>query len=99
MNYQIMDNPEQVTLVNPGGATMVTNYAFRRQNIHSHMDQSGLMKIETITRWLVFKTNITPFVPEINCRINALAGDSYYVNEIENVAQDSYYVLHSSRIV
>jgi len=97
-NYQIMDNPETAVLVNPGGSQVSTNYAFRRQGTLAYMDQNGVAKLETITRWLIFKTNVHPWVPEINCKITS-GGEEFYVNSIDAVAMDSYYVLQSSKVM
>ena len=97
-NYQIMDNPESAILVNPSGSQVTTNYAFRRQGTLAYMDQNGIAKLESITRWLIFKQNVQPWQPEINCKITA-GGEEFYVNSIDAVAMDSYYVLQSSKVM
>jgi len=95
-NYKIMDNPERLTIVNPNGSQVVTSYGFRRQGTYSYMDQNGVMRIESSTRWLIFTANVAPWQPEINGKISTDFNESFYINSIDSVANNSYYSLECS---
>ena len=43
--WEIMDNPERITLRNPDGAEAVTDYGFRRMSRMVYVDESGLQRM------------------------------------------------------
>jgi hypothetical protein len=84
--FHVFDNPEALSLKNPGDASpTTTSYGFRRA--------MTLAKIENITRFLVWKANITPFKPMVDCEITDAALVKYYVNSIDNSGNREYYGL------
>lgn len=95
--FNVFDNPEQLTLVNPNGDDVTTNYGFRRAITVAYQDQSGVMKIESITKFLIWKSNISPWVPQIDCEITDSSSVKYYVNNIDNQGNQQYYGLDCTK--
>lgn len=92
--YRVFDNPETITLKNPTDTGVTTtNYGFRRAMTLAYTDQSGVAKIENITRFLVWKANITPFKPMVDCEITDSRSVKYYVNSVDNSGNREYYGL------
>ena len=92
--YHVFDNPEALSLKNPGDSgPTTTSYGFRRAMTLAYTDQSGVAKIENITRFLVWKANITPFKPMVDCEITDANSVKYYVNSIDNSGNREYYGL------
>jgi len=91
--YVIFDNPEVLNLKNPDNTTASTNYGFRRAMTVAYQDQSGMAKIENITRFLIWKANVTTWKPQIDCEITDSYGIKYYVNSIDNQGNREYYGL------
>jgi hypothetical protein len=91
--FVVFDNPEVLNLKNPDNTTATTNYGFRRALTLGYTDQSGVAKIENITRFLVWKANIAPFKPMVDCEITDANSVKYYVNSIDNAGNREYYGL------
>lgn len=91
--YVVFDNPEVLNLKNPDNTSATTSYGFRRALTLGYTDQSGIAKIENITRFLVWKKNIEPFKPTIDCEITDAQSVKYYVNSIDNAGNREYYAL------
>lgn len=98
-NYLIFDNPEVLALKNPDGSEATTNYGFRRMATVAFIDQSGMQKVENVTRFMIWKANVTPWIPQIDCEITDTGGKKYYVNEYESQADRQYYSLHCTQQV
>jgi len=95
--YNVFDNPEVLILINPAGDTATTNYGYRRAITVAYHDQSGVMKVENMTKFLVWKTNITPLVPQIDCEITDSQAHKYFVNGVDNQGNQEYYALDCTR--
>ena len=92
--FNVFDNPETITLKNPTDISATsTSYGFRRAMTLAYTDQSGVAKIENITRFLVWKANLGGFKPTIDCEITDAASIKYYVNQIDNSGNREYYGL------
>ena len=91
--YHVFDNPEVLILKNIDNVTATTNYGFRRAMTLAYTDQSGVAKIENITRFLVWKANLSGFKPMIDCEITDVNTVKYYVNQIDNSGNREYYGL------
>jgi hypothetical protein len=91
--YHVFDNPEVLVLKNVDNVTATTNYGFRRAMTLAYTDQSGVAKIENITRFLVWKANLGGFKPMIDCEITDVNSVKYYVNQIDNSGNREYYGL------
>ena len=91
--YNVFDNPEVLVLKNTDNVTATTNYGFRRAMTLAYTDQSGVAKIENITRFLVWKANLGGFKPMIDCEITDVNSVKYYVNQIDNSGNREYYGL------
>jgi hypothetical protein len=91
--YHVFDNPEVLNLKNVDNVTATTNYGFRRAMTLAYTDQSGVAKIENITRFLVWKANLGGFKPMIDCEITDVNSVKYYVNQIDNAGNREYYGL------
>ena len=91
--YHVFDNPEVLILKNVNNATATTNYGFRRAMTLAYTDQSGVAKVENITRFLVWKANLGGFKPMIDCEITDTSSVKYYVNQIDNSGNREYYGL------
>ena len=95
--FNVFDNPESLSLVNPNGDNASTSYGYRRAITVAYHDQSGVMKVENMTKFLVWKTNITPFVPQIDCEVTDQSGSKYYVNGVDNQGNQEYYSLDCTK--
>lgn len=89
--YVVFDNPEVLNLKNPDNTTASTNYGFRRGITTGYTDQSGMMKIENMTRFLIWKKNVSPWKPEVDCEITDATGKKYYANGVNNMGNQEYY--------
>ena len=95
--YNVFDNPEVLVLVNPNGDNASTNYGYRRAITVAYHDQSGVMKVENMTKFLVWKTNVAPWVPQIDCEITDSHAVKYFVNGVDNQGNQEYYSLDCTR--
>lgn len=91
--FHVFDNPEVLVLKNIDNVTATTNYGFRRAMTLAYNDQSGVAKVENITRFLVWKANLGGFKPMIDCEITDTNSVKYYVNQIDNSGNREYYGL------
>jgi len=91
--YHVFDNPEVLILKNVDNATVTTNYGFRRAMTLAYTDQSGVAIVEHITRFLVWKANLSGFKPMIDCEITDTSSVKYYVNSVDNSGNREYYGL------
>ena len=91
--FNVFDNPEVLHLVNPAGDSATTQYGFRRAITVGYHDQSGVMKVENMTKFLIWKTNIAPWIPQIDCEIIDSHAIKYYVNAVDNQGNQEYYAL------
>jgi hypothetical protein len=92
--FHVFDNPESLTLKNVDNVNVVTTaYGFRRAMTLAYTDQSGVAKIENITRFLVWKANLDGFKPMVDCEITDASLVKYYVNSIDNSGNREYYGL------
>jgi hypothetical protein len=91
--YHVFDNPEVLNLKNIDNTTATTSYGFRRAMTLAYTDQSGVAKIENITRFLVWKANLSGFKPMVDCEITDASSVKYYVNSIDNAGNREYYGL------
>ena len=85
--YVVFDNPEVLNLKNPDNTTASTNYGFRRGITTGYVDQSGMMKVENMTRFLIWKKNVSPWKPEIDCEITDATGKKYYANGVNKIGR------------
>jgi hypothetical protein len=91
--YHVFDNPETLNLKNTDNTTATTSYGFRRAMTLAYTDQNGVAKMENITRFLVWKANLSGFKPTIDCEITDTNSVKYYVNSIDNAGNREYYGL------
>ena len=82
--FYVFDNPETLILKNIDNTTVTTSYGFRRAMTLAYTDQSGVAKIENITRFLVWKANLDGFKPMVDCEITDSSSVKYYVNSTDN---------------
>jgi len=81
--YHVFDNPEVLILTNVDNATVTTSYGFRRAMTLAYTDQSGVAIVEHITRFLVWKANLSGFKPMILARLSIMS-TALITLEIEN---------------
>jgi len=91
--FHVFDNPETLILKNIDNTTVTTSYGFRRAMTLAYTDQSGVAKIENITRFLVWKANLDGFKPMVDCEITDSSSVKYYVNSTDNSGNREYYGL------
>jgi len=91
--FYVFDNPETLILKNIDNTTVTTSYGFRRAMTLAYTDQSGVAKIENITRFLVWKANLDGFKPMVDCEITDSSSVKYYVNSTDNSGNREYYGL------
>ena len=91
--YVVFDNPEVLNLKNTDNTAASTEYGFRRSMTVAYQDQAGMAKIENITRFLIWKANVSGWNPQIDCEITDVFGVKYYVNSIDNQGNREYYGL------
>lgn len=94
--WEIFDNPERVTLRNPDGAEVVTDYGFRRMSRMVYVDEGGIQRMGQTQRWLVWKVHLGHFQPVLNCRVTDAAGRHFFTDDVVLQGAGAYFALETT---
>lgn len=80
--WEMLDNPERITLRNPDNQEVTIDYGFRRMSRLVFIDEGGLQRTGQTQRWLAWAAHLGHFKPVPNCRITDAEGKHYYTDDV-----------------